>query len=162
MYIFSAGDWLANTIPITDGVGPVDQLEPDEEAENLWAQCTDIPAERVIRLGTKENFWEMGETGPCGPCSEVHYYIGDDLQAQDHQLLIDDTGDLVEIWNLVFIQYNRDETGHLHSLPEKHVDTGMGFERVCSLLQGADNNYEPDVFQPLILRMSELSELEYS
>jgi len=136
-------------------------VEADADAEKLWYECTDLMPGRVVRLPAKENFWEMGETGPCGPCSEIHYYMGDDLQAQDRQLLIDDAGDLVEIWNLVFIQYNRDETGHLHPLPENHVDTGMGFERVCSLLQGADNNYETDVFQPLILRISELSGLEY-
>ena len=104
---------------------------------------------------------EMGATGPCGPCSEIHYYLGDDLAAQDRQMLIDDTGDLVEIWNLVFIQYNRDETGALQPLPEKHVHTGMGFERMCSLLQGAESNYETDVFQPLIGRIAELTGKEY-
>ena len=114
-----------------------------------------------MRLPAKENFWEMGETGPCGPCSEIHYYLGDDLAAQDPRMLIDDTGDLVEIWNLVFIQYNRDETGALQPLPEKHVDTGMGFERMCSLLQGAESNYETDVFQPLIGRIAELTGKEY-
>ena len=103
----------------------------------------------------------MGATGPCGPCSEIHYYLGDDLAAQDPRMLIDDTGDLVEIWNLVFIQYNRDETGALQPLPEKHVDTGMGFERMCSLLQGVESNYETDVFQPLIGRIAELTGKEY-
>ncbi len=138
-----------------------DAVEADAEAEAFWYECTDLLPGRVVRLPAKENFWEMGATGPCGPCSEIHYYLGDDLAAQDPRMLIDDTGDLVEIWNLVFIQYNRDETGALQPLPEKHVDTGMGFERMCSLLQGAENNYETDVFQPLIGRIAELTGKEY-
>ena len=138
-----------------------DAVEPDGEAEAFWYECTDLLPGRVVRLPAKENFWEMGATGPCGPCSEIHYYLGDDLAAQDRRMLIDDTGDLVEIWNLVFIQYNRDDTGALESLPEKHVDTGMGFERICSLLQGTESNYETDVFQPLIGRIAELTGKEY-
>ena len=138
-----------------------DAVEADGEAEAFWYECTDLLPGRVVRLPAKENFWEMGATGPCGPCSEIHYYLGDDLAAQDRRMLIDDTGDLVEIWNLVFIQYNRDETGALQPLPEKHVDTGMGFERMCSLLQGAESNYETDVFQPLIGRIAELTGKEY-
>ena len=138
-----------------------DAVEADAEAEAFWYECTDLLPGRVVRLPAKENFWEMGATGPCGPCSEIHYYLGDDLAAQDPRMLIDDTGDLVEIWNLVFIQYNRDETGALQPLPEKHVDTGMGFERMCSLLQGAESNYETDVFQPLISRIAELTGKEY-
>ena len=138
-----------------------DAVEADMEAEAFWYECTDLLPGRVVRLPAKENFWEMGATGPCGPCSEIHYYLGDDLAAQDSRMLIDDTGDLVEIWNLVFIQYNRDDTGALQPLPEKHVDTGMGFERMCSLLQGAENNYETDVFQPLIGRIAELTGKEY-
>ena len=138
-----------------------DAVEADVEAEAFWYECTDLLPGRVVRLPAKENFWEMGATGPCGPCSEIHYYLGDDLAAQDSRMLIDDTGDLVEIWNLVFIQYNRDETGALQPLPEKHVDTGMGFERMCSLLQRAESSYETDVFQPLIGRIAELTGKEY-
>ena len=139
-----------------------DAVEADVEAEGFWYECTDLLPGRVVRLPAKENFWEMGETGPCGPCSEIHYYLGDDLAAQDSRMLIDDTGDLVEIWNLVFIQYNREKNGALQPLPEKHVDTGMGFERICSLLQGAESNYETDVFQPLIDHIAELTGKEYS
>lgn len=139
-----------------------DAVEADVEAERFWYECTDLLPGRVVRLPAKENFWEMGETGPCGPCSEIHYYLGDDLAAQDSRMLIDDTGDLVEIWNLVFIQYNRERNGALQPLPEKHVDTGMGFERICSLLQGAESNYETDVFQPLIDHIAELTGKEYS
>ena len=138
-----------------------DAVEADGEAEAFWYECTDLLPGRVVRLPAKENFWEMGETGPCGPCSEIHYYLGDDLAAQEPRMLIDDTGDLVEIWNLVFIQYNREKNGALQPLPEKHVDTGMGFERMCSLLQGAESSYETDVFQPLIGRIAELTGKEY-
>ena len=138
-----------------------DAVAADADAEALWYECTDLLPGRVVRLPAKENFWEMGATGPCGPCSEIHYYLGDDLAAQNRRMILDNTGDLVEIWNLVFIQYNRDERGALHPLPEKHVDTGMGFERMCSLLQGAESNYETDVFQPLIGRIGALTGKEY-
>ncbi|MEW6753693.1 MAG: alanine--tRNA ligase [Candidatus Latescibacterota bacterium] len=131
-------------------------LEPDQEAEDLWGECTDLPADRVLRLGAKDNFWEMGDTGPCGPCSEIHYYLGGDLSAQSREGLLADSDDFVEIWNLVFIQYNRDGDGALHPLPARHVDTGMGFERMCSLLQGARSSYDTDLFQPLIQRLAEV------
>lgn len=138
-----------------------DSVEADEEAERYWGEVTDLLPGRVVRLPAKDNFWEMGETGPCGPCSEIHYYLGDDLEAQNRQMLIEDTDDHVELCNLVFIQYNREQSGQLQSLPAVHVDTGMGFERMCSLLQGVDNNYGSDVFQPLIGRIAELTGLSY-
>jgi len=139
-----------------------DGVEPDEEAERLWDEVTDLGAERVVRLPAKDNFWEMGATGPCGPCSELHYYIGEDLAGQSREGILADTDDFVEICNLVFIQYNRDESGTLNQLPAQHVDTGMGFERMCSLLQRADSNYETDLFQPLIGRIAEISGIEYA
>ena len=139
-----------------------DGVEPDEEAERLWDEVTDLGAERVVRLPAKDNFWEMGATGPCGPCSELHYYIGEDLAGQSREGILADTDDFVEICNLVFIQYNRDDSGALHQLPAQHVDTGMGFERMCSLLQKADSNYETDLFQPLIGRIAEISGVEYA
>ena len=132
-------------------------IDPDEEAESLWHEMTDLLPGRVIRLPAKDNFWEMGATGPCGPCSEIHYYLGDDLEQQSTDLFLLDGAEFVEVWNLVFIQYNRDETGKLHPLPAKHVDTGMGFERICSLLQKKDNNYDTDIFRPLIERIGDLT-----
>ncbi|MBM3277023.1 MAG: alanine--tRNA ligase [Candidatus Handelsmanbacteria bacterium] len=132
-------------------------LEPDSEAEDLWRQTTDLLDGRVVRLSAKDNFWEMGATGPCGPCSEIHYYVGDTPDAQTREGFLAGGDDYVEIWNLVFIQYNRDEEGKLHLLPAKHVDTGMGFERISSVLQGVKNNYDTDVFKPLIGRIAELS-----
>ena len=132
-------------------------VEPDEEAEKLWEQMTDLLPGRVVRLPAKDNFWEMGATGPCGPCSEIHYYLGEDLGQQSRELFLQDGPEFVEIWNLVFIQYNRDASGTLQPLPAKHVDTGMGFERICSLLQQKDNNYDTDVFRPLIERIADLT-----
>jgi len=142
--------------------GGDESLEADEEAERLWGKCTDLLPGRIVRLPAKENFWEMGETGPCGVCSEIHYYVGDDLSAQNNDMLVNDTGDMVEIWNLVFIQFNREKGGVLNPLPSRHVDTGMGFERMCSVLQGAQSNYETDVFTPIISEISGLSGKEFS
>ena len=95
----------------------------DDEAFNLWLEVTDIKPERVIRCGKKDNFWEMGDTGPCGPCSEIHFYIGDDLEKQ-HASGVNNSDMYWELWNLVFIQNNRIEDGSLIELPAKHVDTG--------------------------------------
>ncbi len=132
-------------------------VPPDEEAESLWYEETDLLPGRVVRLPAKDNFWEMGGTGPCGPCSEIHYYIGEDPSLQSEELLLQDGPEFVEFWNLVFIQFNRDESGTLHPLPSRHVDTGMGFERMCSLLQGTDSNYGTDLFRPLIGCIAEVT-----
>jgi alanyl-tRNA synthetase len=122
--------------------------ETDDEAENLWATITDITTSHILRFGKKDNFWEMGETGPCGPCSEIHIDLTPDLSGSR----LVNAGDprVIEIWNLVFIQHNRNDNGDLEPLPAKHVDTGMGFERVCAVLQGKQSNYDTDVFTPLI------------
>ena len=121
------------------GGDEADGLEADEEAEKLWTRVTDLPANRVLRLGKEDNFWEMGSTGPCGPCSEIHFYLGDDPAQQDAVPDLD-SEDYVEIWNLVFIQYNRGAGGILQPLPDQHVDTGMGFERICSIFTGCTNH----------------------
>lgn len=138
-----------------------DGLEADVEAENFWTRVTDLPANRVLRLGKKDNFWEMGSTGPCGPCSEIHFYLGDDPAKQDAVPDLD-AEDYVEIWNLVFIQYNRDADGILQPLPDQHVDTGMGFERICSILQGVQTTYDTDVFLPIIGAISEITRKPYN
>ena len=142
------------------GGDSTDGLEADAEAESLWYEVTDIAHGRVLHLGKKDNFWEMGEVGPCGPCSEIHYYTGDDPSSQSAQPDLDGP-DYVEVWNLVFIQYNRGEDGGLNVLPDKHVDTGMGFERVCQILQGVQSNYETDLFQPIIAAVSERTRKPY-
>lgn len=139
----------------------------DDEAELLWQRYTGVPADRILRFDEKDNFWEMGETGPCGPNSEIHYDLGpgrcDREDDPDHVCGVNgDCTRYVEIWNLVFIQYDRGTDGALTPLPSRHVDTGMGFERMLSILQGVDSNYGIDVFQPLMNHIGELSEQPYA
>ncbi len=134
-----------------------DGLEPDEEAEKLWLEHTDLAPDRLVHLPAVDVFWEMGATGPCGPSSELHYYLGEDPNQQQREGIVEGGDGYLELWNLVFIQYNRDEQGQLHLLPAKHVDTGMGFERICSVLQGVESNYDTDVFRPLVARIAEVT-----
>lgn len=131
----------------------------DDEAFDLWRSVTDINPKHILRFGEKDNFWEMGETGPCGPCSEIHINVSDDFDNPDY--VNAGSPDCIEIWNLVFIQYNRDETGKLNELPAKHVDTGMGFERVCAVLQNKSSNYDTDVFTPILDVIVKLSNVKY-
>ncbi len=141
--------------------------ESDDEAESLWKTETDIEHWRIMRFGAKSNFWEMGDTGPCGPCSEIHYDIGD---IANQKLLFNDPVKGVngqndrfrEIWNLVFMQYNREKDGKLVDLPAKHVDTGMGLERLVSILQNTTSNYSTDLFSPIIQKLTEMSGKPYS
>lgn len=140
--------------------------DSDDEAEALWKSETDIEHHRVMRFGDKSNFWEMGETGPCGPCSEIHFDIEDlaTQQATFADPVLGVNGENAryrELWNLVFIQYNREKDRSLVPLPNTHVDTGMGFERICAVIQGVDSNYDTDLFQPIIQELSRLSGLSY-
>ncbi|HEY6547970.1 MAG TPA: alanine--tRNA ligase-related protein, partial [Vicinamibacteria bacterium] len=126
----------------------------DAEAHAFW--LAHVAADRILELGMKDNFWAMGDTGPCGPCSEVHYFQGDSLPCAEEAAGRQCPGvececdRWLEIWNLVFMQYNRDETGTLNPLPAPGVDTGMGLERVAAVVQGRLSNYDTDLFQPLI------------
>ena len=136
----------------------------DDEAEKLWLQETDLPLERVRRCD-KDNFWEMGETGPCGPCSELFIDLGVEAfpeTANDPKAGPNTSDRFLEFWNLVFIQYNRDQSGALEPLPATHVDTGMGFERITSILQGVDSNYKTDLFIPLLETVADMTGKDYS
>ncbi|MDR3287241.1 MAG: alanine--tRNA ligase, partial [Prevotellaceae bacterium] len=141
---------------------PDDGIAADDEASKYWEKF--LPKDRILLGSKKDNFWEMGETGPCGPCSEVHIDLRDDEERKktDGKDLVNKGNPLViEVWNLVFIQYNRKVDGSLEQLPERHVDTGMGFERLCMAIQGKKSNYDTDVFQPIIQKIAELSAKKY-
>jgi len=133
----------------------------DDESYQLWRKISGLPESHILRFGEKDNFWEMGNTGPCGPCSEIHCYRGP-IDKKIDPLRIN-TGDplYIELWNLVFIQYNRDEMGILHPLSKKHVDTGAGFERLLSTLNGYPSNYDTDVFQNIIRKIEKISGVRY-
>ena len=122
-------------------------LAPDDEAAALWRSETDIDPSHIHKGNKKDNFWEMGDTGPCGPCTEIH--IDRTPDRSGGKLVNKGTSDVIEIWNLVFIQFNRGTDRKLTPLPAKHVDTGMGFERVTAVLQGKNSNYDTDVFTPI-------------
>ncbi|MGB5171162.1 MAG: alanine--tRNA ligase [Eudoraea sp.] len=149
-------------VTIFEGSSDTDQLEMDHEAYQLWKNI--LPESQIIKGNKKDNFWEMGDQGPCGPSSEIHVDIrseeeramvnGASLVNQDHPLVI-------EIWNLVFIQYNRKASGALEALPQKHVDTGMGFERLCMVLQNVKSNYDTDIFTPLIREIETITNATY-
>ena len=131
-------------------------FQDDDESGDFWKENTDIHPNRILKFGHKDNFWEMGDTGPCGPCTEIHYYTGDDPENQSADG-VNLLADYREIWNLVFIQFNRDNKGELHELPEKHVDTGAGFERLVAILNGKSSNYETDLFIPILDKIVEIS-----
>lgn len=139
-----------------------DQLERDDEAAGFWEQY--LPKDRILNGSKKDNFWEMGDSGPCGPCSEIHVDIRSDeerAKKPGRELVNNDHPQVIEIWNLVFIQFNRKANGILENLPDKHVDTGMGFERLCMVLQGVKSNYDTDVFQNTIAEIAKLSNRKY-
>ncbi len=134
----------------------------DADASSFWRDETGIAPDHILPFGRKDNFWEMGDTGPCGPCSEIHYDRGpeacDKQHVQGHVCQVNgDCARFTEIWNLVFIQYNRDASGHLENLPAQHIDTGMGFERLVALLQGKASNYRTDLFWPIIARVQAMA-----
>jgi alanyl-tRNA synthetase len=142
--------------------GGDDEVAADEDAEKFWEQVG-APRERILRFGRKDNFWQMGETGPCGPCSEIHYYMGPDpSDAENCAANVNGPGDTItEIWNLVFMQFDRSELSpgvySLAPLPAPSVDTGMGLERVTAVLQGVKSNYETDLLKPIIDFTAELA-----
>ncbi|MDB4849252.1 alanine--tRNA ligase [Gammaproteobacteria bacterium] len=122
----------------------------DDEAEKIWKEVIGVKPERIVRLGDEDNFWSMGDTGPCGPCSEIYYDHGDHIEGTPPGSDGDEGDRYVEIWNLVFMQYNRDDSGNMTPLPKPSVDTGMGLERIAAVMQGVNSNYETDLFKDLI------------
>ena len=139
-----------------------DNLTKDEEAYSYWKEF--LPEERILNGNKKDNFWEMGAQGPCGPCSEIHVDIRSDeerAKIPGRELINKDHPQVIEIWNLVFIQYNRKADGSLENLPERHIDTGMGFERLAMVTQGKQSNYDTDIFQGIIQELSNICEIKY-
>jgi alanyl-tRNA synthetase len=171
---FSFGDYFKRDAILfawgllVDQLGlPKDKLwatvyQDDDEAAQLWPELTDIPKERVIRLGAKDNFWRMGDTGPCGPCSEIIIDQGPEIGCGKPDCKVGcDCDRYLELWNLVFMQFDRDDAGKLTPLPKPSIDTGMGLERIAAVMQGKKNNYDTDLFAPIIGAISSMSGVAY-
>lgn len=140
----------------------VSVYEKDDESAGLWTELTGIPDNRIVRLGAKDNFWQMGDTGPCGPCSEIIIDQGNHMGCGKPDCSVGcDCDRFLELWNLVFMQFNRDESGQLTPLPKPSIDTGMGLERISAVLQGKQNNFDTDIFEPIISAISFLSGTSY-
>ncbi len=149
-------------VTVFEGSDDDDNLPMDQEAYNFWKKI--IPEDRILMGDKKDNFWEMGDQGPCGPCSEIHVDIRSEKEKKkvDGKSLVNmDHPQVVEIWNLVFMQYNRKANSSLENLPNKHIDTGMGFERLCMVLQGVQSNYDTDVFTPIIKEIETITNTVY-
>ena len=149
-------------VTVFEGSEDADQLSLDTEAYDIWKQY--IAEDRILKGNKKDNFWEMGEQGPCGPCSEIHVDIRsaeEKAKVDGRTLINEDHPQVVEIWNLVFMQYNRKANGTLEELPNKHIDTGMGFERLCMVLQNVQSNYDTDVFTPIIREIGTITNTSY-
>jgi len=164
--IIWAWDFLTTILKLPKDRLYVTIFEEDDEAGDLWRAHTDVEKLHIVKCGKKDNFWEMGEVGPCGPCSEIHFDLqpGNPNNTPDGQLTEHDLGSsrFVELWNLVFIQFNREEDGSLTPLPAKHVDTGAGLERMVSVLQGKPSNYQTDLFSPIIAHIEKITGVPYT
>jgi alanyl-tRNA synthetase len=173
---FSFGDYFkaeaiefAWDLVTRDYAMPKDRLyvtvfREDDEAEQLWQKVAGVPKDRIFRLDEKDNFWQMGDTGPCGPCSEIHYDLGPGAaeKGREHEAFpLDAGGRFVEIWNLVFMQFDRDSSGRMTPLPKPSIDTGLGLERVAAILQGKLSNFDSDLLRPIVDRAGELLAVEY-
>src|ERR671924_1841205 len=139
----------------------VSVYQDDHEAFEIWRTQVGVPAERIFRFGERDNFWAMGDTGPCGPCSEIHIDQGPELGTGPEDVLGGSGDRFLELWNLVFMQYSRAADGTLTPLPQKNIDTGMGLERIAAIIQGVQSNYETDLLRPIIAAVEELAEKPY-
>jgi len=155
-----AWDFLTNTVGLPAEKLWVTVYADDDEAADIWLNDIGIDADRFARIGTSDNFWSMGDTGPCGPCSEIFYDHGPEIEGGPPGTPEQDGDRYIEIWNLVFMQYNRDEQGVMHPLPKPSVDTGMGLERLAAILQQVHNNYDIDLFQSLIKSAAQLTDTD--
>jgi alanyl-tRNA synthetase len=144
--------WFRLYVTYFNGDPAEPNIPPDHQALNIWKKY--LPANQILPFGCKENFWEMGDVGPCGPCSEIHF---DRVGNRDASSLVNqDDPDVLEIWNIVFMQFNRESNGTLTNLPSPCVDTGMGLERITSILQRKTSNYDTDIFRPIMEHINKL------
>ena len=152
-----AWEFLTGTLKIPREKLWVTVYAEDEETAGIWLKGIGIASSQLVRIASMDNFWQMGDTGPCGPCSEIFYDHGPDFSGGPPGSPEDEGDRYIEIWNLVFMQYNRDSTGRLHSLPSPSVDTGMGLERISAVMQHVHSNYEIDLFQSLIRKAAKVT-----
>jgi len=145
-----AWEFLTKTLKLPEEKLWISVYEDDDEAADIWKDKIGVNPERIVRLGEADNFWSMGDTGPCGPCSEIYFDHGDHIEGTPPGSPGDEGDRFVEIWNLVFMQYNRNDKGDMSPLPKPSVDTGMGLERIAAVMQGVNSNYETDLFKNLI------------
>ncbi|HEX9284949.1 MAG TPA: alanine--tRNA ligase [Nitrospirales bacterium] len=154
-----AWEYLTKTVKLSPDRLWVTVFQDDDEAYTIWEHKIGLPSARIVRCGEEDNFWQMADTGPCGPCSEIHYDQGSGVPGD---AVPNGAGDrIMEIWNLVFMQYHRDEKGRLHPLPKPSIDTGMGLERLAAVVQGKTSNYDSDLFQPIIRAVGEMAGKRY-
>ena len=145
-----AWEFLTDVLKLEKDKLWISVYKDDDEAEKIWIDVIGVDPSRIVRLGDEDNFWSMGDTGPCGPCSEIYYDHGDHIEGTPPGSEGDEGDRFVEIWNLVFMQFNRDDSGNMTPLPKPSVDTGMGLERIAAVMQGVNSNYETDLFKDLI------------
>ena len=148
--IFYAWDFLTNDLQIPKEKLLVTIYHNDDEALKLWQKIANLPDDKIIKISTNDNFWSMGDVGPCGPCSEIFYDHGQDIFGDVPGSKDEDGDRFVEIWNLVFMQFLREQDGVMNPLPKKSIDTGMGLERITAVMQSVHDNYETDLFQDII------------
>lgn len=162
--IIYAWEFLTQVLQLPQEKLWVSVYKDDEEAKELWLKNTGVSPDRIIKLGEKDNFWQMGDTGPCGPCSEILYDRGEEFRCEAEVCAAGscDCDRWLEIWNLVFMQYDRDKDGKLTPLPRPSIDTGMGLERICSVMQNVGSNYDTDLLRPIIKAVEDRSGKEYS
>ena len=145
-----AWEFLTEVLKLDEKKLWISVYKDDDEAADIWKDIIGVDPKRIVRLGDEDNFWSMGETGPCGPCSEIYYDHGDHIEGTPPGSDGDEGDRFVEIWNLVFMQFNRNDAGEMNPLPKPSVDTGMGLERIAAVMQGVNSNYETDLFKDLI------------